>query len=47
MIQLVATESQHESSVSSSGSRGCPKDGNCAIASVGVMVDSEMQDSVS
>ena len=47
MIQLVATESQHESSAASSGSRGCPEDGNSAIASVGVIVDGEMQNSVS
>lgn len=47
MIQLVATESQHEFSAASSGSKGCPEDGNSAIASVGVIVDGEMQDSVS
>lgn len=47
MIQLVTTESQHESSAASLGSRGCPEDGNSAIASVGVIVDGEIQDSVS
>ena len=46
-LEQTATESQHESSAASSGSRGCPEDGNSAIASIGVIVDDEMQDSVS
>ena len=34
MIQMVATESQHQSSAAFSGSRRCPEDCNCVIASV-------------